>query len=72
MVKKVYKIPHSNTDVRKLWNLADNKVLSVKTVENIFKNDNEPGFIVFNSKRTYETFKQFEFSNLAMFNRHGL
>lgn len=66
----LYKIEHSNTDVRKLWNLADNKVIARKTVENIFKN-NVDGYIVFNSKQTYDTFKRFEYSTLALFNKNG-
>lgn len=61
-----YKIEHSNTDVRKLWMLADNGVLSHKTVEKIFEND-EDGYIVFNSKQTYDIFKRFEYSTLAMY-----
>lgn len=55
----------SNTSVKKLWMLARNGVLSYETVKNIFKNE-EDGFIVFNSKRSYEKFKEHEFSASAM------
>jgi len=61
-----YKIEHSNTDVRKLWMLADNGVFARKTVEKIFEN-NKDGFIVFNSKQTYDTYKKFQYSTLAMY-----
>ena len=61
-----YAIKHSNTDVRKLWNLSKNGMLSKKTVERIFENDVD-GMIVFNSKYTYEKFKQLEFTTLAMY-----
>lgn len=61
-----YKIEHSNTDVRKLWMLADNGVFARKTVEKIFDN-NEDGYIVFNSKQTYDTYKKFQYSTLAMY-----
>ncbi|MFQ3843300.1 hypothetical protein AABD41_01475 [Staphylococcus pseudoxylosus] len=61
-----YKMENSNTDVRKLWNLARNGVLSYQTVHKIFENDCV-GVITFNSKRTYDKFKQYEFSTSAMY-----
>lgn len=61
-----YKMEHSNTDVKKLWNLAKNGVFDIKTVKNIFDNDTD-GFITFNSKYSYDKFKQYEFSTSAMY-----
>jgi hypothetical protein len=61
-----YKIEHSNTVVSKLWMLAKNGVFSRKTVERIFEND-EDGYIVFNSKESYEKYKKFEYSTIAMY-----
>jgi hypothetical protein len=61
-----YKIEHSNTDVSKLWMLARNGVFSHRTVEKIFDND-EDGYIVFNSKESYEKYKEFQYSTLAMY-----
>lgn len=63
---KVYKIPHSNTDVSKLWLLAYNGVIDKRTVNNIFNNDVDD-HIVFNSKLIYDLYKRFEFSTLAMY-----
>lgn len=60
-----YKIPCDNTNVQKLWNLTHNGLFTMKTIEDIFKN-NDPEFIIFNSKQSYEKFKRFEFSNAAM------
>lgn len=60
----MYKIEHSNTDVRKLWKLAANGVMDRRTVSKIFDNSAD-GYIVFNSKAIYERFKQFEYSSLA-------
>ena len=59
-------IKHSNTDIRKLWNLAKNNVLSYTAVHNTL-DDNDGRTIVFKSKHTYEIFKQFEFSAAAMY-----
>lgn len=61
-----YMIKHNNTDVHKLWRLAANGILDKRTVYRIFEND-VPGYIVFNSKRTYDLFKRFEYSTLAMY-----
>ncbi|MEJ7218446.1 hypothetical protein [Staphylococcus gallinarum] len=61
-----YKIEHSNLDVNKLWNLAKSGVFDIKTIENIFKNDND-GFITFNSKYSFNKYKQYEFSTSAMY-----
>ena len=59
-------IKHSNTDVRKLWNLAKNNVLSYTAVHNTL--DYTDGrTIVFKSKHTYKIFKQFEFNAVAMY-----
>jgi hypothetical protein len=62
---KKYRIEHSNTAVRKLWTLARNGIFSYKTINDIFKNE-EDGYIVFNSKKTYERFKEYQYSPLAM------
>lgn len=59
-------IEHSNTDVRKLWNLAKNNVLSYTAVHNTL-DDTDGNTIVFKSKHTYKIFKQFEFSASAMY-----
>ena len=64
--RKRYCIEHSNTDVRKLWNLARNKVIAYQTVHSIFNNDID-GYIAFNSKQTYELYKRFEYSTIAMY-----
>jgi hypothetical protein len=61
-----YKIEHTNTDVHKLWMLAENGVFSRRTVEKIFQN-NEDGYIVFNSKESYDKYKELEYSTLAMY-----
>lgn len=63
---KKYTIEHNNTDVKKLWNLAKNGVFSYQTIHKIFNNENE-GFITFNSKYSYDKFKEFEYSTLAYY-----
>lgn len=60
------RIKHNNTDVKKLWNLAKNRVFAYRTVHDIFKNDVD-GYIVFNSKYAYEKYKEFEYTTLAMY-----
>ena len=63
-------IEHSNTDVRKLWNLAKNNILSYTAVHNTL-DDTDGNAIIFKSKHTYKIFKQFEFSASAMYQREG-
>lgn len=64
MTSKKYKIKHNNTDVRKLWNLAKNGIFSYQTIHKIFNNEND-GFITFNSKYSYDKFKKYEFTTHA-------
>ena len=66
MKTKKYTIKHNNTDVSKLWNLAKNGVFSYHTVRKIFDNEND-GFITFNSKYSYDKFKQHEFTTSAYY-----
>jgi hypothetical protein len=61
-----FKIEHSNTDVKKLWMLARNGVFSHKTVTKIFASESTQ-YIVFHSKRSYEKYKEFQYSSLAMY-----
>ena len=56
-----YRIEHSNDDVRTLWLLAKNGIMSYQTVKNIFKNESD-NFIIFNSKRTYDKFMQHRYN----------
>lgn len=65
-IKMKITIEHSNTDVRKLWNLAKNGVLSYTAVHNTL-DDTDLKTIVFKSKHTYNVFKENEFSSLAMY-----
>lgn len=76
MEKEKYKIKHSNTDIRKLWNLARNGVFAYATVNSIMETSDEysneyESYIVFNSKRSFDKFKKFEFSASAMYNKQG-
>ena len=64
MKTKKYAIKHNNTDVKKLWNLAKNGIFSYQTEHKIFNNEND-GFITFNSKYAYDKFKQHEFTASA-------
>lgn len=50
-----YKVEYNNSDVKTLWLLAKNGIMSYQTVHNIFKNESDR-FIIFNSKRTYDKF----------------
>lgn len=61
----MYKIAHSNTVVSKLWNLASNGVLDRRTIDKIMESSDEE-YIIFNSKKVYDLYKEFEFSTLAM------
>ena len=63
---KKYTIERTNTDVRKLWNLAYNGIFDKRTVSKIFENSNID-VITFNSKYTYEKFLKFQFSNSAYY-----
>ncbi|AVP40358.1 hypothetical protein HOS99_gp117 [Staphylococcus phage phiSA_BS1] len=56
-----YRIEHSNSDVRTLWLLAKNGIMSYQTVHNIFKNESDK-FIIFNSKRTYNKFMEYRYN----------
>lgn len=62
----MYRIERNNTDVKKLWYLANNGVIDHRTVSRIFESS-EDGFIVFNSKMIYDRFKLFEYSTLALY-----
>ena len=61
-----YTIERTNTDVRKLWNLAHNGILDKRTVNKIFE-DSNTDVITFNSKHTYDKFIKFQFSNSAYY-----
>ena len=61
-----YTIERTNTDVRKLWNLAYNGILDKRTVSKIFENS-DTDVITFNSKHTYDKFIKFQFSNSAYY-----
>lgn len=61
----VYQIEHSNLVVSKLWNLAKNGVFDYRTVEGIVK-DSDGHYLIFNSKASYDKFKEYEYSNLAI------
>ena len=63
---KKYTIVRTNTDVRKLWNLASNGILDKRTVIKIFEESNID-VITFNSKYTYDKFLIFQFSNFAYY-----
>ena len=63
---KKYTIVRTNTDVRKLWNLASNGILDKRTVIKIFEESNID-VITFNSKYTYNKFLIFQFSNFAYY-----
>ena len=65
-----YTIERTNTDVRKLWNLAYNGIIDKRTVTKIFENSNTD-VITFNSKHTFEKFIKFQFSNSAYY-KNGL
>lgn len=61
-----YTIERTNTDVRKLWNLAYNGIIDKRTVSKIFEESNID-VITFNSKHTYDKFLKFQFSNCAYY-----
>lgn len=56
-----YKIEKNNSDVRTLWLLAKNGIMSYNTVKNIFKNQSDK-YIIFNSKRTYDKFMEHRYN----------
>ena len=69
-MKKQYTIKHSNTDIRKLWNLASNGIFARKTVERIIEESCKvDDLIVFNSKQSYDKFKKFEYTTFAMYKK---
>lgn len=62
---KDFYISHSNTDVKKMWNLVKNGILDRKTVDDILSNT-DGFYIFFDSEETYNKYKEFEYSSLAM------
>lgn len=56
-----YRIEHNNSDVKTLWLLAKNGIMSYQTVHNIFKNESDE-YIIFNSKRTYKKFMEHRYN----------
>lgn len=66
---KENKIYYDNTNVKKLWNLAKNKIFDYRMVREILENVNErdPYHIYFKSERSYKKFKELEFSSIAMY-----
>ena len=63
---KKYTIKRTNTDVRKLWNLAYNGMIDKRTINKIFDNSNID-VITFNSQYTYKKFLELQFSNFAYY-----